>query len=402
MTPSMCAQPASPGLADTLLADTDCRAFGLVERGYAALSAPGGTTSAALTGLMVVAVALFGYRLLLGRGFALSDMMSLAVRIGVVLLIAISWSSWQTLAYDSLARGPTRIAQDLVVALDAPAPLAGVQSTLDTIEKGSVGWRTRAGIASPLVGGAPSAAMMLNVSAFLLTLTTIGALIVSRIVLALLLAIAPVMAGFLLFGSTRGLIEGWLRAMIGFALLPLAVLTLCAVELAVLEPLLSRMMAEQARGLFETESVTAVGLVVIVFSLAIVAAARALGTIAQGLRLPGAAAGTREAEATPAAVLTAAAGSTTVVTERTGASAISDGPGHNRIARVLESAARRDASSAEPSAVAHRLRTGLNDPAPQAPNAPRAVGRPASPHFVAARRHDRLPRASRASSRRDL
>lgn len=396
MNPDMCAPPASPGLADTLLAETDCRAFGLVERGYAALSAPGGATAAALTGLMVVAVALFGYRLLLGRGFALSDMMALAVRLGVVILIAASWASWQTLAYDTLARGPTRIAQDLVVALDAPAPLAGVQSALDDIEKANVGWRTRAGIASPLVGGPPSSAMMLNVSAFLLTLTTVGALIISRIVLALLLAIAPVMAGFVLFGATRGLIEGWLRAMIGFALLPLAVLTLCAVELAVLEPLLAQMLEEQARGKFEAPSVTGVGLVVIVFSLAIVAAARALGSIARGLRLPDSQGRATETEPAASSSSSSVPGARAVVT------AESKPEIRNPIAAVLESAARRDSARTELRTVAGELRATHGGPAPLRAPAPAALGSARSPHFVAPRRHDRLPRASRASSRRDL
>ena len=59
------------GLVTGLLADTDCQAFGLVERGYAALSAPGSEASTMITALMVIAVALFGYQLMLGRGLSL-------------------------------------------------------------------------------------------------------------------------------------------------------------------------------------------------------------------------------------------------------------------------------------------------------------------------------------------
>ena len=84
MSPLLCAKPAVPGLAAQLLADIDCQAFGLVERGYAALAAPSGPASVALTGLLVIAVALLGYRLLLGRGI-LSDSVGLVVRIGIVL-----------------------------------------------------------------------------------------------------------------------------------------------------------------------------------------------------------------------------------------------------------------------------------------------------------------------------
>jgi type IV secretion system protein VirB6 len=197
MNPDLCAPAAIPGLVGELLANTDCQASSLVERGYSALSTPGAAIAMLLTSLMVIAVAFYGYRLLLGRGLALRDVTGLAIRLGVVILLAASWSSFHTLAYDAFARAPSRIASELVVAIDSPAPLEGMQSALNRIEQGNVGWRTRAGIASPLVGGAPTAAMALNVSSFLLTLSTVGLLVVSRILLALLLAITPVMAGLL-------------------------------------------------------------------------------------------------------------------------------------------------------------------------------------------------------------
>ena len=283
MNADLCSPPPTTGLVASLLANTDCQASSLVERGYDALSSPGAATAAMLTSLMVIAVALYGYRLLLGRGLALAEVVRLAIRLGVVMLLAASWSSFQTVAYDAVARAPSRIASELVVAIDAPAPLDGVQAALDRIEQGSVGWRTRAGIASPLVGGAPTAAMALNISSFLLTLSTLGLLVVSRIILALLLAITPVVAGFLLFDATRGLFEGWLRAMATAAIIPLFVLILSAIELSILAPLLDQMIGRQSRGLFELDDVTPVALVVIVFSLAIVGSARAAATIARGL-----------------------------------------------------------------------------------------------------------------------
>ena len=285
--PEACPAPDVPGLVAGLLADTDCQAFGLVERGYAALASPGSATGATLTTLMVIAVAFFGYQLMLGRGLVLADLTRLAVRMGIVLLLATSWAMVQGVVYDTVARAPTRVAEELITAIDAPAPLAGIQSALDKIELASIGWRQRAGIASPLVGGPPTTAMTLNVAAFLLTMTTLGLLVVSRIVLALLLALTPVVAGFLLFDATRGLLEGWLRAMIAAALVPLGVLTLAAVELAIVMPMLDRILAQQAAGQFLETSVTPLGLVTIVFSIALLAALGVLRSIARGIRLPG-------------------------------------------------------------------------------------------------------------------
>ncbi len=331
MNADICAPPSAPGLAARLLADTDCQAFGLVERGYAALADPTGPVSAALTAMMVIAVALFGYRLLLGRGLALSDVVGLAIRLGLVLLLAGSFAVWSTLAYDTLARAPTRVAQTLIAATGTPEPVAGLQRALDSLEAAAIGWRTRAGIASPFVGGPPATAMTLNISALLLTLSSVGLLVVARVVLALLLALVPAMAGFLLFDTTRGLAEGWLRAMIAAALVPLAVLVLFAIELAILNPMISRMLTQQATGNFDSASVTPIGLVAVVFTAAILTAVSAGATIARGLRLP------RRAAPTPSA----AERETAMLAARETAAA--EAPlAAIALVRTLEAAARRD------------------------------------------------------------
>ena len=285
MSIDACVAPDRPGLITGLLADTDCQAFGLVERGYAALSAPGSAVSTTITSLMVIAVAFFGYQLMLGRGLRLADLTGLALRLGVVVLLAASWSTLQGAAYDTLARAPTRVADQMIAARGVPPPLEGVQNALDKIELASVGWRQRAGIASPLVGGPPTTAMTLNLAAFMLTMTTAGLLVISRVVLALLLALTPILAGFLLFNATRGLLQGWLQAMLAAALVPVGVLTLTAVELAIITPMLDRILAQQASGQYLGESVTPLGLVTMVFTAAILAALAALRGIAGGIRL---------------------------------------------------------------------------------------------------------------------
>jgi type IV secretion system protein VirB6 len=380
-----------------LLANTDCQTLSLVERGYTALSAPGAATPAVLTSLMVIAVALYGYRLLLGKGLSLADVTGLAVRLGVVLLLAASWSSFQSLAYDAFARAPGRIASELVIAIDSPAPLEGIQSALDRIEQGNVGWRTRAGIASPLVGGAPTAAMALNVSSFLLTISTVGLLVVSRTILALLLAITPVMAGFLLFDTTRGLLEGWLRTLIAAAIVPMFVLLLCAIELAILNPLLDRMLADQAGGRFELDTVTPVALVVIVFSLAVFASTRAAATIGRGIRLPRK--GYRSVDASTPFSSTVGPEASPLLT-RSRAEAASP------VTRALESAARRDAEVSTSRTVVSAATRAARDVPFNAATGPQATPPSATTSTTVTRTtvapaRTRLPRASRAAARRD-
>ena len=280
-----CTAATSDRFAAQLLADTDCQGFGLVERGYAALAQPGGSVAAALTGLLVIAVAIYGYRLLLGRGLALGNALGLTVRIGVVLVLATSWESWQALAYHGLAQAPAEIASNMLVAIGAPAPLDSLQHALDDLTQASGGFRERAGVASPLVGGPAAAAAVLNLASLFLTLSTVGVLVAARVVQAVLLAIAPVMAGLLLFDATRKMAQGWLGAIAAAALAPLFVLLIAAVEFAVLTPMIARVMAQQGAGVFELSAVMPIGLVALVFVLAIGLALRTVARIGYGLRL---------------------------------------------------------------------------------------------------------------------
>ena len=334
MRPDFCAAPEGPGLAARLLADTDCQSFGLVERGYAALSQPGGPVAATLTGLLVLAVAFFGYRLILGRGLLLVDAVSLALKIGVVLLLATSWEAWQAVAYDTFARAPVRLAGEMLTGLNAMDPIVSLQAALDGLEDASVGYRTRAGIASPLVGGPAAAAMTLNLSGYFLTLSILGLLVVARILLALLLAITPVMAGFILFDATRGMASRWLSAMAAAAFVPMFVLVLAAVELSILNPMIMRLLAEQAAERFENEAVTPIGLVTVIFALSMLAAVWAGSKIASGIRLPGAA----KAASAQEPIMKESIMSPPIVAEQQ-SSAI-------HIAQMLERAARREAGPA--------------------------------------------------------
>ena len=378
--------------ATRLLADTDCQAYGLVERGYAALSQPGSTISIALTGLLVIAVALFGYRLLLGRGIILRDAMDLTIKIGVVLLIATSWESWQALAYHGLARAPSEVARDMLVAIGAPSPLDSLQKTLDSLTAAGVGYRTRAGIASPLVGGPAAAAAVLNIAAVLLTLATVGILVAARVVLAVLLAIAPAMAGFLLFDSTRGIAQNWLGAMAAAAIAPLFVLLIAAIEFAILGPMIERLLAEQAAGTFENSAVMPIGLVTIVFGIAMIAGVRAGARISRGIRLKrGSAAPSIQVDAT-----------TSPASERERNLLIAEAQARPRVAVALENIARRDAPP--PSTRIRSVGSPGASSAARDSGGARSSANDSAPMFASSARRSRMkpaPRRSRAAARRD-
>lgn len=394
MNPDFCTPAGPEGLVASLLATTDCQAFGLVERGYAAMADPGGPVGAVLTSLLVIAVALFGYRLLLGRGLVLSDAVGLTIKIGVVLVVATSWEAWQTLAYDTFARAPARIAAQLLSGVGASDPLESLQVALNNLEAASVGYRTRAGIASPLVGGPAAAAMVLNVSALLLALSIVGVMVAVRVVLALLLAIAPAMAGLLLFDATRGMAQAWLGAMATAALVPLFVLILAAVEMAIIGPVIARLLAEQAAGTFETATVMPVGLVTVVFAIASLFALKSAGRIARGIRLPRDRSGSPTRDTEPTVVTTADDRAVAPGTQSSAArlaqsldvSARRDDPAANVGARGAASALATTRSRESRVAARGAADAGAVMIAPLRPPGPRSRG---------------LARSSRAATRRD-
>ena len=388
---SFCAPAVSDKFAERLLADTDCQAFGMVERGYAALSQPGGTISTGLTGLMVIAVAFFGYRLLLGRGIALRDALDLTVKLGVVLLVATSWEAWQAIAYHGIAQAPTQVAGEMLSGIGSRAPLESLQQTLDALANAAVGYRTRAGIASPLVGGPAAAAAVLNLSALVLTLSTVGLLVAARVVQAILLAIAPAMAGMLLFDATRGMAQAWIGAIIGAALVPLFVLLVASIEFAILTPMIQRLLAEQAAGTFENSSVMPIGLVAVVFVFALVFAIRGAGRIGNGILLARHNRGDR-------AIGPSVSDRTVIAQQRETAQPAL------RIVQALEHAARRDGRS-----TATQLRTIAGASSSSSSKARDNYGSSqpsdptATPPIIA--KHTRMrssPRRSRAAARRDL
>lgn len=312
-----------------LLTSVDCNVGDLVQTGYAVLSDPSGVTSLALTGALTLFVALFGWRLMLGQSsLTVGDAAGAAVKIGIVLLLAGSWGTYQTVVYNSLYTGPAELAAALIQS--GNNPVDGLQSAVDQMQTTADFYAARSGTASPLVGGIAYGAMLLNGSAMLLLLSTVGLLIASKIVLAMLLAIAPAIAALLLFDATRGMVEGWLRAMVTLALTPLSVILLLAIELTLLEPALSAMAANRVASRFDVGPMTSIALTVAVFALVLVAAVIAAAMIARGIRLPG------------RARTTALQAATSQISGDSGAALLAAPSRAARVAAAADAAARRD------------------------------------------------------------
>lgn len=328
----VCPVPA-PGdpLVQSLLSTTDCHVQLLVRSGYGALfeggGLGGGAFSGVLTALLTIYVGVLGYRLLLGRGqLNISDVALTAVKLGAVMALATQWGTYQTVVYRFLFDGPQEVADTVLSHLAGQGAtyhgdvFTGLQRAFDDLTAFSPATPpgaafTAAGAAAPAAAAAAASnvstllskagfdSVLLLGSAVVLLLSSLGVLLAAKIVLGLLLALGPVFIAMLLFESTRGLFEGWLRASLGFAFAPLAVTLLLGLALTLLEPSLTELEAMRDSGIYTPGVAFQVMVLVLVFAGVSLGLTIAAGVIAGGFKLPrilapaGAAGRAREATA---------------------------------------------------------------------------------------------------------
>lgn len=240
-----------------VLTHIDCQAQVLGSYGYQALGQPGSTASLAMTGMLTLFIALFGIRLLFGPAPGARDVVFDVLKIGIVLALAFSWPAFRTLIYDVTLKAPAEIAaeigapsangasfaqrlqdadnaivrltgmgtgRDTGVLLDSEAP-GGNFREIALLDENSMGWARLAWLAG-----------------------IIGSLALLRIAAGLLLAIAPLAAGLLLFEQTRGIFAGWLRGLVLAMTGSLGVTVVLGVELAVIGPWLDDALRLRALG----------------------------------------------------------------------------------------------------------------------------------------------------------
>ena len=232
-------------LAETLN-HLDCQAQSLGSFGFAALAEPGSPASFVLSSLLTLFIAIFALRLLFAGDVGRDDIVGGVLKIGIVLTLALSWPAFRTLAYDTVLKGPAEIAGAMTNP-NLPDTRTGFVQRLQNIDTGitsltTMGTGRRSG--SLELEGREDAfrgIALQDESGFAWARTlylgsTIGSLAILRISGGLLLAVAPLFAGLLLFGFSRGLFAGWLRGLVLVALGSLGITLLLAVQVAVLEP----------------------------------------------------------------------------------------------------------------------------------------------------------------------
>lgn len=221
------------GFLSGALQHIDCQAQAIGSYGYGALADPGSTVSLALTGLLTVFVAIYGMRLTLGHKVDGHDLVGDMVRIAIVLTLASSWPAWRVIGYDMVIHGPQEIATTVGRAARLPGSDGDLTSRLQKVDDALAALNER-GAGRP--GVANGDWFQLGFARVVFLIGTIGPLALVRLAAGFLLAIAPLVAGLLLFGVTRSILVGWAKGLVTAFLAMIALSLVLSAELAMVEP----------------------------------------------------------------------------------------------------------------------------------------------------------------------
>ena len=285
--------PIDGGYLSAILAFVDCQAQSLGANGYQALAAPGSTFSLVLAALITIFVALHGYHMMLGQVPSIREGVLAFVKIGIVLVLATSWPPFQTLVYNTVFKGPAELTASIGGASGLPGAQGGMVARLEATDRmlaslaaeGSGAPQNQqqaAERAPPVLPGFDALAL----SRIFYLGGVVGAFASVRIIAGLLLALAPFFIAFLLFDATRGLFEGWLRALLGAALGALGIAIVLGVELALLESWLATILAARAANVSVPNAPVELLVTTGIFTLVLAAMLWALARVAMGFRFP--------------------------------------------------------------------------------------------------------------------
>jgi len=290
-----------------VLGFVDCHARALGEEGYRALG-DGSPVGMAIRGFITIYIAFIGYRMLFGDLPRMREIALAAVRIGAVLALATQWPAYQVLVYNIVVNEPTALAARIL----PPGGLGGedvsglgarIQGTYEVLDaviypnrSEAAGQQPSAGVKNSLTGAQQKQPLRrtltveeterLTSAERMLLIATLGGLLSTRIIAAVLLALGPLFIGFFLFDATRGLFVGWVRALVATIVASVGVLATLAIGLALIEPQVASLYRSMADGFSVPALVGEVSVSIGLLAVLVATTLVGTGIAAFGLRLP--------------------------------------------------------------------------------------------------------------------
>ncbi|MFD1105167.1 type IV secretion system protein [Sphingobium olei] len=213
-------------------------------------------------------VALVGFRMLMGQALPARDMVGGAIKIGAVLALASSWPAWRVVGYDLVLDGPAEVAHSVVQASGIAGPGEPVRDRLQQVDEMLVAL-TLLGTGranNPAIDGNDPGPAFRSIALpdeagyawgrVLFLAGAIGPFAILRFGAGLLLALAPLVAGLLLFGGTRAIFIGWARGLVFCALGSLVLTVAQAAQVVIMLPWASDVVAQRAANGFTPSAPT--------------------------------------------------------------------------------------------------------------------------------------------------
>lgn len=234
-----------------VIGHVDCQAQVIGSYGYQALGEPGSLAATVVAGLLTLFVALIGVRLLFGPPPGVRDVTFDALKVGVVLALAFSWPAFRTVVHDVAIAGPAEIAAKVTAPTGLDEGTGGMVARLQAADDAMLvltqlgTGRNSNTFVDPRAPGASFQSTALSDesgfgwSRLFYIAGILGAYGLLRLLAGLLLALAPLAAGLLLFEQTRGLFSGWLRGLVLTLVGTVGATVVLAVELAAIGPWLA-------------------------------------------------------------------------------------------------------------------------------------------------------------------
>lgn len=216
------------------LAAMDCHINAAVRVGYDRLFGDGGAFGYALTGMLIIYVMILAFGFMTGRTQLTISMMSPRVMTMVLVLTFVTvWPAYQAIFYGLFMGGPDQVAGALLgqkgsAVMNFAQTLDGlfvrfaeIAQRLDGSTSVATSTAQEPELIATLVQSKSMPVTLFWLSGLFLLCSTLGVLILTRLVLYLLLILGPIFIVMALFPQTRGLFNGWIRTTLIFALAPL-------------------------------------------------------------------------------------------------------------------------------------------------------------------------------------
>jgi len=201
----------------------DCQIEQSVEIGYNRMFGAGGAFAEILTVTLTIYIALLAYDFLTGRTRLTVSMMSPRLTTMVLVLTFVTfWPAYHTVFYTLFMGGPDQVVS--AVLAQKGSALMNFAQHLDQLfvhfAHIAKSYETNPGDVSSVLSSRSVPVTLYWLSGMILLLSTLGVLILTRLVLYLLLILGPLFILLALFNQTRGLFNGWLKTVFVFAVAP--------------------------------------------------------------------------------------------------------------------------------------------------------------------------------------